>query len=179
MSAAAPDARPAARRWQLEPGLIGAAASLAACSYGVERAASQRALGRSCAPCSFIAGLLVLAMALLSGIDSYSERAALGAHAFSTCCSILLAPTLLLCGAPVRLALRSCSPRGTRALGGMLRRVGSGSARGRRVGFVLFAIVMLATHLTGVFELALRDPTVHALEHAAYFWTGIALPRAR
>ena len=43
-------------------------------------------------------------------------------------------------------------------------------------GFALFTVVMLATHLTGLYELALRDPTVHSLEHAAYFWSGAALP---
>ena len=29
------------------------------------------------------------------------------------------------------------------------------------------------THLTGLYELALRNPTVHGLEHAAYFWSGV------
>ena len=39
-------------------------------------------------------------------------------------------------------------------------------------GFALFTVVVLATHLTGVYEAALRDQTVHAFEHAAYFWSG-------
>ena len=38
---------------------------------------------------------------------------------------------------------------------------------------MLFTIVMLTTHLTGIYELALRNPTVHSLEHAAYFWSGV------
>ena len=33
---------------------------------------------------------------------------------------------------------------------------------------------MLGTHLTGLFELALRDPAIHALEHL-----GVLLGRAR
>ena len=40
-------------------------------------------------------------------------------------------------------------------------------------GFALLCTVVLATHLTGLFELALRDQTVHDFEHAAYFWSGV------
>ena len=32
---------------------------------------------------------------------------------------------------------------------------------------------MLVTYLTGLFELSLRNQTVHALEHAAFFWSGV------
>jgi putative copper resistance protein D len=39
----------------------------------------------------------------------------------------------------------------------------------------LFALVQLATHLTGLFELALEDPWVHELEHGAYFFSGVLL----
>jgi putative membrane protein len=42
-------------------------------------------------------------------------------------------------------------------------------------GFALFACVVLATHLTGLYELSLEHPLVHELEHAAYFWSGVLL----
>ena len=32
---------------------------------------------------------------------------------------------------------------------------------------------MSLTYFTGLFELSLRNPTVHALEHAAFFWSGV------
>jgi putative copper resistance protein D len=40
-------------------------------------------------------------------------------------------------------------------------------------GFVLFTVVVLGTHLTGAYEAALRNQTLHACEHAAYFWSGL------
>ena len=40
-------------------------------------------------------------------------------------------------------------------------------------GFALFTLVVLGTHLTGVYEAALRNQTIHACEHAAYFWSGM------
>ena len=37
----------------------------------------------------------------------------------------------------------------------------------------LLCAVMLGTQFTGIFELSLRNQTVHAFEHAAYFWSGM------
>ena len=114
----------------------------------------------------------MLSEALLSGIDTYSDEL-LSVHVIQHLLLILLAPTLLLWGAPMRLALSSSSPTGRAWIGWMLRRSWVRFFTRPVFGFVLFMIVMLTTHLTGIYELALRDPTIHALEHAAYFWTGI------
>ncbi len=38
---------------------------------------------------------------------------------------------------------------------------------------MLFTAVVLGTHLTDVYEAALRNQTIHACEHAAYFWSGL------
>ncbi|HEY1688407.1 MAG TPA: cytochrome c oxidase assembly protein [Solirubrobacteraceae bacterium] len=40
-------------------------------------------------------------------------------------------------------------------------------------GLAAFAAVALGVHLTGLFEAALRDETVHELEHAAFFLAGL------
>lgn len=121
---------------------------------------------------SFLAGLLVLITALLSGIDTYSEEL-LSVHVVQHLLLVLIAPALLLWGAPVRLALRS-SPPATRArLAWVLRGPWVRFLTRPAVGFLLFTIVVLGTHLTGLYELALRNATVHGLEHAAYFWSGV------
>jgi cytochrome c oxidase assembly factor CtaG len=39
----------------------------------------------------------------------------------------------------------------------------------------VFSLTVLATHLTGLFELALERPLIHTFEHALYFWAGILL----
>ncbi len=123
----------------------------------------------------FGAGLSTIAIALESGVDRIGDEALLSVHTAQHMLLALLAPALLLCGAPVRLALAA----GTRPLRVAL--VAALSSRAVRLlmrpltGCLLFAAVMLATHLRVVFEAALDHPTLHALEHAAYFWSGILL----
>jgi cytochrome c oxidase assembly factor CtaG len=114
----------------------------------------------------------MLALALLSGVDSFS-RELLSVHMLQHLLLGLIAPALLLCGAPVRLAL-GCSPPAARTtLARLLAHRVSVRMSSPAVGFVLFAGVILLTHLTSVYELALDNSAVHALEHAAYFWTGL------
>jgi putative membrane protein len=121
---------------------------------------------------SFMAGLLVVALALLSGIDRYADEL-LSMHVLEHLLLILIAPVLLLWGAPVRLALSASTPAPRRAIAGLLRsRIARVSTRAA-CGFVLFTVVVLGTHLTGVYEAALRNQTLHACEHTAYFWAGM------
>jgi cytochrome c oxidase assembly factor CtaG len=154
--------------WSLDPVVVlalGAAAVLYALGMRRARSSPWRAV-------SFFAGLAALALALLSGVDFYAE-ALLSVHMVQHLLLSLVAPALLLAGAPVRLALRAGGPQLRPALGAVL---GSGVVRTLSrpaTGLGLFTATMLATHLTGLFELALRDPLVHALEHGALFWSGL------
>jgi putative membrane protein len=158
--------------WALDPGLIGVLA-LAAWLYilGVRRRRRRWPMWRTC---SFMAGLLALALALMSGIDGYAEQL-LSVHMAQHLLLALAAPALLLGGAPLGLALGSSPPRARAALAAALASRPLRVLAQPAVGFALFAATMLATHLSGVFELALEDPAVHAAEHAAYFWSGVLL----
>jgi putative membrane protein len=160
--------------WQLDPGVLVVCAAAAAL-YGCGAVRAWR-YTRGHWPlwrvASFMAGLLVLMCALLSGIDPYSDEL-LSIHVVQHLLLILLAPVLLLWGAPVRLALSASPPGGRRAIGAVLRRRWVRVLTRPACGFALLSIVVLATHLTGLYEVALRDRTVHAFEHAAYFWSGI------
>jgi putative membrane protein len=123
---------------------------------------------------AFAAGLLTVLMALCSGVERYSD-ALLSVHMLQHLLLMLIAPPRLVSGAPIRLALRAGSPRLRRALTRVLR-VRVTRALGRpATGVALTAAVVLATHFTGAFELALRHPTAHALEHAAYFGAALLL----
>ena len=66
---------------------------------------------------SFMAGLFVVALALLSGIDRYADEL-LSMHVLEHLLLILIAPVLLLWGAPVRLALSASPPAPRRAVAG-------------------------------------------------------------
>jgi cytochrome c oxidase assembly factor CtaG len=113
----------------------------------------------------------VLALALGSGIDKYADRL-LSVHVIEHLLLILVAPALLLWGAPVRLALRAAGPVRRRTLALILHSRAAGLLTRPVWGFVLLTVVVLATHLTGVYEATLQSPALHALEHAAYFWAG-------
>jgi putative membrane protein len=156
--------------WTLDPVLL-IACCLAAGGYlwGVIHARTRWPAWRVV---SFLAGLFVLAVALTTGIDRYADEM-LSIHVVEHLLLILLAPALILWGAPVRLALSASPPSGRRAIGALLRERWVRLLTRPACGFTLFTIVVLVTHLTGVYEAALRDPTIHALEHAAYFWSGM------
>ena len=163
--------------WTLDPVLLVRACCAAAALYvwGMRRAPQTLAgVARGVVP----GGLLVLALALLSGIDQYADEL-LSVHVVEHLLLILVAPLLLLWGAPVRLALSACPAAGRRRD----RQRFCAAARCAFLtrpacGFALFTVVVLGTHLTGVYEAALRNQTIHALEHAAYFWSGTAVPAA-
>lgn len=162
--------------WSLDP-VAALALLLAALLYGAGVLGVSRRGRRRWPPArtaSFLAGLLVLALALVSGIDELADEL-LSVHMVQHLLLALLAPALLLCGAPVRLALAAGRP-GLRA--GLARVLSSRPVRALvhpAVGCALFAFVVLGWHLTGLFELALEDPAVHALEHAAYLSAGLLL----
>ncbi|HEY2570848.1 MAG TPA: cytochrome c oxidase assembly protein [Solirubrobacteraceae bacterium] len=172
MSAAQPTLARLLGSWSWDPALLGALAA-AALLYllGVRRRQRGWPALRTC---SFMAGLLALALALMSGIDRHAEQL-LSVHMVQHLLLAVVSPALLLCGAPVRLALASSPPRARAALAAALSSRAFRALAPPAVGLLAFASVMLATHLTGVFELALQDPVVHTFEHAAYFWSGVLL----
>ncbi len=156
--------------WTVDPVLLGVCAAAAALYvWGMIRSRRRWPAWRLA---SFICGLLALLVALTSGIDRYADEL-LSLHVVEHLLLILAAPALILWGAPVRLALSACPPAGRHALAGLLRGRPVRLLTRPACGFALFTLVVLGTHLTGVYEAALRDQTIHACEHAAYFWSGM------
>ena len=88
--------------WNVDPGLI---AVLAGCAVGYLLAARRVRGGwpRS-RSALFLAGLAVLATALLSGIDTYADDL-LSVHMVQHMLLMMVAPVLIVWSAPVRLAL--------------------------------------------------------------------------
>jgi putative membrane protein len=135
------------------------------------------------------AGLLVLAVALLSPLDPIGDRYLLSAHMAQHVLLSDVAPALLVLGLrrpllPLGLsrgALRAVAPGGSR-FGSMLARLTS-----PWVAIPLWATATWVWAIPTIFDFAAQHPTVHAFEHATLFYTGLALwwlivdplPRAR
>jgi putative membrane protein len=136
----------------------------------------------------YAAGILTLAVALLSPLDAIGDRWLLSAHMLQHTLLSDIAPALLVLGlrSPVlplgltRPALRAVAPGGRS--GKVLARITS-----PWVAIPLWAIATWVWAIPTIFDFAAQHPVVHAFEHATLFYTGLALwwlivdplPRAR
>ncbi len=126
----------------------------------------------------FALGLLAVAAALLSPIDSLSNDL-LSVHMVQHFLLLMVAPPLLLLGKPIPVLVVG-APRG------LVRWVAARHARVtwfRRLtdiltspffAWPLFAGVVLGWHVPTLFDAALQDENLHVLEHACFF--AAALP---
>jgi putative membrane protein len=112
---------------------------------------------------AFVAGLGALGLALLAPLE-----ATLPAHMAQHLLLGLVAPLLLALGAPIRVAF-GAFPAHRRALAAALHAV----PLRPWMGWAAWTAVMLGTHFTGVYELALHNSFVHVLEHLAYLVAGL------
>src|SRR5204863_6642980 len=117
---------------------------------------------------AFLAGLAVIAVALMSGIDIYDTTLFsihMGQHVLLT----LVAAPLIALGAPITLLLRAASPDTRRRvilpiLHSRVMRVLSFPV----VSWLIFASVMWGIHFSPLFDASLENPLIHDAEHALY-----------
>ena len=117
---------------------------------------------------AFLAGWIVLVLALASPIARYSQLL-LSVHMVQHLLLTMVAAPLLLLGAPVTLALQASSPRMRHRI--LLRVLHSRIAKAVShpvVAWSLFALVMWASHFSALYERALENQAVHGLEHLLY-----------
>jgi cytochrome c oxidase assembly factor CtaG len=170
--AAAPSLGRTLSQWTFDPGLVGAlVASALLYVLGVRRARRRWPAARSV---SFLAGLAVISVALLSGVDGYADSL-LSIHMAQHMLLVMVAPVLLAWGAPVRLALAASPRRARRQIAAVLHAAPVRVALHPLVGSVVVCALLLGTYFTGLFALTLRNATVHELEHAALLVCGLVL----
>ncbi len=122
---------------------------------------------------AWLSGVAVLGVALVSAVDLYAESL-FSVHMVQHLLLAMVAPPLLALGAPTTLVLRVSPPSLRRSV--LLPVLHSRAVRAVSwppVGWVLFAVVMWATHFSPLFEAALEDPVVHGLEHLLYLGAGL------
>jgi putative membrane protein len=116
---------------------------------------------------AFAGGLAVVFAALASPIDDLGEKRLFTIHMVQHLLLADAAPILLLLGlsrAFLRPAVRRLRPV-EEAIGPIAHPV---------TALLVFVAAMWAWHLPALYELALRHPLAHALEHATFFGTGAA-----
>jgi putative membrane protein len=164
--------------WTVDPALIAvllAAAWLYARAF--RRARRLSAAGPGAGHwLAYGAGLLVLALALMSPLDAVGDGYLLSAHMGQHLLLSDVAPALLVLGlrAPVL-------PLGLTRAG--LRLVAPGGRAGRLlatltspwVALPLWAAATWIWAIPAVFDYSAAHPLVHALEHATLFYTGLAM----
>jgi cytochrome c oxidase assembly factor CtaG len=116
-----------------------------------------------------MAAVALLAVAL-GPLDARADDR-LAAHMAQHAVVGLLAPALVALSAPVRLALAAPSPRRRRALARVLHLPAARALLRPTVAVPLAAATAAALHVPGVLDAVERHGALHALDHAALFWT--------
>ena len=149
--------------------VIGAAYLTAVALVPVRTPGERWPLGRAAA---FVAGLAVCIWATNGSIAVY-DQTLFTAHMVGHLALVMLAPALLVCGRPLRLAIAAAPPRAAERI--------ERAARGRVVAFLTAPPVALATytavivgsHLTGVMDSVMRHTWAGQVEHLVYLVVGI------
>jgi cytochrome c oxidase assembly factor CtaG len=127
----------------------------------------------------FLGGLVVLWVALQSPVDAYADMR-LSVHMVQHLLLTMVAAPLLVLGAPVTLALRASTPAFRRRW--LLPPLRSRPVRllsAAPLAWAQFALVLWASHFSPLYEAAVRNDGVHALEHLLYvasavlFWSPV------
>lgn len=126
---------------------------------------------------AFLGGLACLCAAILPPVDEAADTR-LSAHMVQHILLLTLAPALLLLGDPLLPLLRGLPDSLRRSLVAPL-------LRGRRlrravhalvhplVGLLFSSVILWSWHVPGLYQLALRVPAIHLIEHASFFAGGL------
>jgi len=157
--------------WKLDVGVLGwalaGAAAYAALWFGLERRPHWSY------PLTFLSGLVATVLTLSSPLDTMGETVLLTMHMLEHMALTLVAAILLVAGTPRAMLERV---RRLPVLGWLISRLWN------LTGMVLYSVVILAWHVPYLYEAALRNETIHDLEHLCFllfamvFWGPILRP---
>jgi putative copper resistance protein D len=120
---------------------------------------------------SFIAGLAVVAVATQSSIGAYDD-VLFSVHMVQHLLLIMVAPPLFVAGRPIMLILHACGNPVHRWTKALIRSRVASALTHPAVAAIIYAGVIVGTHLTGFMDVALRHESVHNLEHLLYLVAG-------
>jgi cytochrome c oxidase assembly factor CtaG len=163
--------------WQLEPATVALlAASAVLYLAGVRRVAElyPRNPWRPLRTRFFLAGLAALGLALLSPIDTYAE-VLFSVHMVQHMLLMMVAAPLLVLGTPVSLLVRAAGRSRHHQVMAVLRSWPVKALTHPMVAWVGYAAVLWGTHFSGLYDAAVRNPAVHAAEHALFLVSALLL----
>ena len=178
--------------WTFDPlVLVAVIASAWAYSVGVRVLWARAGAGRGVTywqAAAFAGGLLAIVVALISPLDGMSA-ALFSAHMVQHLLLILVAAPLLVLGRPLLVLLWALPLGGRRAIGRFEHRAAPRSVwrtlSAPMVAWLLAAATLWLWHLPALYQAALRNNTIHALEHlcllatALLFWQAMIGAGAR
>ena len=154
--------------WHADPlVVVGLSAAAGLYLVGVRRVARGSGAVPPDRPKWFVAALAVLLLALVSPLATAADER-FSAHMVQHLLLTYVAAPFLALSAPVTLALQALGPTSRRRL---LRALHSGPAKVAAspvVTWLAFALVMYATHFTGIYDASLRNGAIHGVEHVLY-----------
>jgi putative membrane protein len=166
----------AARHWSWQPtAVLPLAAAAAVYALGLRRlwrqAPASRAIGRGRAA-AFAAGVLCLLAALASPLDAFADEL-FSIHMVQHEVLMLLAAPLFVLGRPLVAGLWALPRSARERLGAWSRRPWPAAASGVLgspfAAFAAYGLALWVWHLPGLYQAAVADDRVHALQHASFF----------
>lgn len=158
--------------WPLDPLVISALLVAGIAYVRADRRVRGERRGRPLRRRSFLAGLVVVFAALQSPIDA-GAATSFAVHMVQHLLLTMVAAPLLVLGAPVTLALQATTPQRRRRLLSTLRSAPVRLISAPIAAWSLFILVLWGTHVTELYELTLKSPGIHALEHLVYLATAV------
>lgn len=120
---------------------------------------------------AFLAGLVVVAVATQSSIAAYDD-VLFSMHMVQHLLLIMVAPVLLVAGRPVMLLLHASRNPLHRWTKQVIRSRIVSALTFPPFAAVLYAVVIIGTHLTSFMDVVLRHESVHDAEHVLYLVSG-------
>jgi putative copper resistance protein D len=119
----------------------------------------------------FLTGELVLAVALVSGLEAYDTRL-FGVHMVQHMLLAMVVPVFLALGAPVTLALRTLPPGWRKALLSLLHSRFARVVTFPAIPWLLFVLSPFALYFTSWYPATLEHPVLHDLLHVHFVVAG-------
>jgi putative membrane protein len=160
--------------WSIQPPL--AYVAIAAMLYSVGGRRYSRSAPQPLRTASFAAGLATIVVALESPLDGYADQL-FWAHMIQHVLLLTVAPPLILLGRPWPRMWRALPLQSRTKLGRTLARARWTTplrALARPLpAWLLFNATILGWHIPGAYNATLQSTTIHDLEHAMFFFTGL------